>query len=117
MLDRPLSPGDIAVLVGRLRGRLRSEPGLVVTCDVERIAPSDIATLDALARLALAIGRCGCRLRLTHASSDLRDLLRLAGLTRVLPCAELAVEVVGQPEQREEPLRVEEERDAGDPSV
>ena len=117
VLDEPLAPGDVAVLLERIRAAPGAVPGSVVMCDVEHVATPDIGTVDALAQLALAIRRGGCRMRLVHASPDLRELLGLAGLTRVLPCGELPVEVVGEPEQREEPLRVEEERHAGDAAV
>ena len=117
VLDGRISAGDVPALVERLRPELAAGSTPLVTCDVERVAPTDIGTVDALARLALAIRRCGARMRIERASPELRDLLGLAGLRRVVPCDDLFVEVVGQPEQREEPLGVQEERDPADPPV
>jgi anti-anti-sigma regulatory factor len=59
----------------------------VVVCDVSALAGSDLATVDALAGLALVARRLGCRVRLRHASPELRELLALAGLADVVPCA------------------------------
>jgi hypothetical protein len=69
----------------------------------------DIGTVDALARLHLSARRLGWRLRLREASVELRELIELAGLSRVL-----GVEPVGQPEEREVALDVEERIQAGD---
>jgi hypothetical protein len=64
---------------------------------------ADIRTVDALARIRLAGKRLGFGVRLTP-TEELLQLLELCGL----------VEVLGQAEQREEPLRLEEERQLGD---
>lgn len=45
---------------------------------------ADAVALDALARVALSLRRCGYQLRLCHASSELLELIELAGLTRAL---------------------------------
>jgi len=63
----------------------------------------DIATVDALARLQLTARRLGWRLRLRNVSVELGELIELAGLTGVL-----GVEPVGQPEEGEVTLDVEE---------
>jgi hypothetical protein len=117
VLDGPICAGDVPALVERLRPELAAGSKPLVTCDVEHVAPTDIGTVDALARLALALRHCGARMRIERASPELRGLLGLAGLRGVVPCDDLFVEVVGQPEQREQLLGVEEERDAGDLSV
>jgi len=76
----------------------------------------DLATVDALARLQLIARRLGCKIELRDAPDKLREILALAGLGDVVPCAErLPVEVRGQAEQREEPRGVEEEADPADP--
>jgi hypothetical protein len=62
----------------------------------------DLRLVDLLARLRLATGA-----RLVRAPRELWELLELCGL----------VEVVGQPEEREEPLRVEKERQLDDPAL
>lgn len=65
---------------------------------------ADLGTVDALARIRLAGRRLGFEVRLTP-TEELLELLELCGL----------VEVLWQPEQREEPLGVEEEGELGDP--
>ncbi len=81
-----------------------------IVCDVSGVAANAVA-LDALARLQLHARRLGMRVRLRGASTDLLDLLDLAGLREVL-----GVESGGQVEEREERLGVEEERELGDPT-
>jgi anti-anti-sigma regulatory factor len=54
-----------------------------LVCDLSGIQPS-AATVDALARLALALRRQGSRLRLRHASPELVELIELMGLAEVL---------------------------------
>jgi hypothetical protein len=66
----------------------------------------DLGTIDALARLRLAGKRLGFEVRLTP-TEELLELIELAGL----------VDVLGEPEEREEPLGVEEERQLGDSAV
>jgi hypothetical protein len=66
----------------------------------------DLRTVDALARLRLAGKRLGFDVRLTP-TEELLELIELAGL----------VEVLWQPEEREQPLGVEKERQLGDSAV
>jgi STAS domain len=90
----------------------------VAVCNVIAIAHLGLHAVDALARLQLEARRRGHRIALSNASPALVDLVDFAGLSSVLPClesADLIVEVERQPEEREEPLRVKEERDAADP--
>ena len=108
---------DVAALCGRIARMLAGGPVEVVVCDVGALAHPDVGTIDALARLQLTSRRLGCRVRLLHASVELRELLDLTGLAGVLPCLPESAEAVGQTEEWEEPLRVEEERDAADPAV
>jgi hypothetical protein len=81
------------------------------SCDV-RWLPADAAAVDALARLQLAGRRVGMELRLRNASPELVSLVAFIGLGEVL-----RVEVERQPEEREQCLRVEEERELGDPAA
>ncbi|HEX9416270.1 MAG TPA: hypothetical protein VF895_06140 [Gaiellaceae bacterium] len=83
----------------------------MIVCDVQALSP-DLVAVDALARLQLSVRRLGQEIRLRHASAELRDLLNLVGLRDVL-----RVEFEGQPEQREERLGVEEERELDDPAA
>ncbi|HEU5362364.1 MAG TPA: hypothetical protein VFU56_03435 [Gaiellaceae bacterium] len=68
--------------------------------------------VDALARLQLAARRGGYRIEVSNAPDELVELVELAGLREVL-----GVEPRRQPEQREERLGVEEERELDDPAV
>ena len=52
-------------------------------CDLSGAKPT-AATVDALARFALSLSRCGCRLRVRHASPELRELIAFMGLTDAL---------------------------------
>jgi hypothetical protein len=54
-----------------------------LVCDLSGVQPS-AATVDALARLALALKRQGSRLRLRHASPELVELIAFMGLAEVL---------------------------------
>jgi anti-anti-sigma regulatory factor len=69
----------------------------------------DLAVVDTLARLALAERRSGRKLRLVTVPRELGELLVLTGLDGVL-----GVEPRREAEEREERVRVEEERDLGD---
>ena len=64
----------------------------------------DLAIVDTLARLRLAGRRLGFDLRL-YPSPELSELIDFVGLADAL----------GQAEQREKALRVEEERELDDP--
>lgn len=89
-----------------------------LVCDVRGLTTPDCTTVDALARLQLTARRLGRHVCLRHASRELVELLTLSGLSDVLPCeAGSGVEVGGEGEEREEPGGVQEERDAGDPTV
>ena len=84
------------------------EPGPVVV-DASVLAPN-VATIDLLARLQLAAHRLGRHVLLRGPSGDLRKLIVFAGLDEVL-----RVEPSREPEQREQPLGAEEERQLLDP--
>jgi hypothetical protein len=72
----------------------------------------NLATIDALARLQLAAHRAELALQLRDAPPELLELISFVGLDEVL-----RVEAVGQAEEREERLRVEEEAELDDPAV
>ena len=82
-----------------------------LSCQVGALE-ADAATLDLLARLQLSARRLGIEVRLLGVSPELRELIAFAGLT----CA-LRVEVEREPEEREEPLDVEEEGQLDDPAA
>ncbi len=48
------------------------------------MAPLDLRAVDELCRLALTAQRLGCRVRLDGATTELRDLLDLAGVSGLL---------------------------------
>jgi hypothetical protein len=73
---------------------------------------ADLRTVEALARLQLVARRLGCELRLRHAPADLLRLIEFSGLSEVL-----RLEPGWEAEEREDPRRVEEERELDDPSV
>ncbi len=82
-----------------------------IVCDVSAL-DSDAVTIDTLARLQLSSRRVGCELRLRHASRELQELLAFVALDEVL-----RLEAGGQPEEREQRVGVEEERELDDPSA
>jgi len=83
----------------------------MVILNCAQLDPS-IAAVDHIARLRLCMRRGGYQLCLANVSEELRRVIRLAGLE-----ACLGVEVQGQPEEREQLRRVEEEGDLPDPSA
>ena len=108
-LSGRIGPNDGPDLCGRVQEASVAHEGVPVCCDCDGIADPDVGTVDTLARMALAARRHGSRLQLRETRQELRELLDLVGLE------DLAVEVVGQPEEREVALGVEEEGDSGDP--
>lgn len=79
----PIARDDVPGLCERVRGLLGRAGAEIAFCDVSDVEP-DAVTVDALARLQLAARRRGCRVRLRHASSELRELVAFMGLTDVL---------------------------------
>jgi anti-anti-sigma regulatory factor len=108
---------DVPKLCVRIRALVAARDARHVVCDVSALAPADLPTIDALARLTLTTRRIGCELRLRNPSSALTDLLGLVGLAEALLSPPSALEPVGQAEEREESGGVEEERDPADPAV
>ena len=83
--------------------------------DVRDVDP-DAVTVDALARLQLAARRLSCRLLLRNASPELLELVAFMGLADVL--RNRARSRAGrQPEEREQRVGVEEERELDDLAV
>lgn len=73
--------------------------------DCGSLQASDLAEVDRMARLHLALKRLGFELCLTNPSSSLLKLIGFCGLACVL-----RVESRGETEEREQPCRVEEEK-------
>lgn len=80
----PISRADLPGLCERVCGLLEESDADIVLCDVHGVEP-DAVTVDALARLQLAVRHHGCRVRLCSTSRALRDLVSFMGLTDVLP--------------------------------
>jgi hypothetical protein len=85
---------------------------LSVGLDCSELPESDLAVVDALARLRLELVRQHIDLRLSNPGEGLRDLIRFAGLAEVL-----CVEPGGEVPEREEALGVKEEGQLGDPTA
>lgn len=66
-----------------LSGRAADQP-LSVALDVGHLERADLATIDALARIALEVRRGDGRVQLRGACPELSELIELAGLRRVL---------------------------------
>jgi anti-anti-sigma regulatory factor len=112
VLSGPISPSDVPVVCERARSELERSGAEVLVCDVAALTHPDAVTIEALARLQLTARRLGRRMRLRDPSPELAGLLDLFGLADVL-----GVEPGRQPEEREQPLRVEERVEMGDPPV
>ena len=116
LIGGPIARADGPALAESARALLAGSGTDTLVCDVGAVVRADLAAVDALARVQLAARRLGCRMLLQRASPELRELLAYAGLTEALPLRPaLRLEPQRQPEEREERLRVEEEREPGDP--
>ena len=115
VISGPLTPADAAALCERARSELERSGAEVLVCDVAALTHPDAGTIEALARLQLTARRLGRQVRLRDPSRELRELLDLFGLP--LPRDVLRVEPRRQPEEREQPLGVEERVEMGDPPV
>jgi anti-anti-sigma regulatory factor len=80
----PLLRSDLPGLYQRACRLLAHAGPETVVCDVTGL-PGDAVAADALARLALAGRRHGCRFVLRGSSEQLRALLEFMGLAEVLP--------------------------------
>ena len=107
LLRPPLDRDDIPELCEQLAMLIAFTGVAVVSCDVGHFEQPDAVLVDALARFQLTARRLGARLELARASRSLRLLLALVGLGQL----------GWEPEEREDPLGVEEVVDPGDPAV
>jgi hypothetical protein len=115
VIERPIADGDVALLCARLR-RLAGEDGggggREFTCDARVLAP-DAVSVNALMRLQYTARRLGCSLRVMHASPELALLLAFCGLAEVARLGS-GLETQWEPEELEQPLRVQERVDGDD---
>jgi len=77
----PIARDDLPGLWRRVRPVMAESGAPTLLCDVREVAP-DAVTVDALCRLQLAARRH--KVRLSHASQELLDLVAFMGLTEVL---------------------------------
>ena len=84
----------------------------VIDVDCASIACPDLGHVEWLARLWLQARRRGYDLNLRNARPELVDLIGFCGLAAVL-----RVDAGGEPEEREQARRVEEEGELGDAPV
>ncbi|MGK5532533.1 STAS domain-containing protein [Streptomyces sp. URMC 129] len=109
----PVTRDDVPGMCERLAAHARRSGAAVLTVDVAALAAppgagaSNAVTIEALARMRLTAKRLGCQVRFLHVGGGLQGLLGWLGLG----------EVGGQPEEREEPLGVQEGVDPGDAAV
>jgi hypothetical protein len=80
-----------------------------VCLDCGQFGQPTAATVDQIARIHLAMRRCGCSLELKNADPCLLELIAFVGLGEVL-----RVESRRQAEEREQSGRVEEEGELDD---
>jgi hypothetical protein len=90
---------------------MAATPPAPIVVDVGALAP-DAVTINVLARLQLSALRLGRRVQLRNVSDELQKLLVFAGLAEVL-----GLQPGRQPEEREQRLGVEEERELDNPAA
>ncbi len=90
-VDGPITRADIPQLCAALQALLEAGDVETVDCAVGVCVRPDAVTVDALARLQLTATRVGCRLRLCHASAELRELIGLMGLRAAMRSERRAV--------------------------
>jgi ABC-type transporter Mla MlaB component len=82
-ISGPLARADLPRLFARACQLLEGDGVELLRCEVSGLA-ADAVAVDALARLALAARRRGCRVALRGASAELRELVEFMGLAGVL---------------------------------
>jgi hypothetical protein len=110
MALRAVSRADVKAACERLHALAGGGDLDAIDCDVSGLA-AEVAAVDALARLALVARRLGCPLKVHRASPELRDLVELCGLSAALGVVRWNGR---QPEEREQPVDVEERVDPDD---
>ena len=84
VIDCPIERVEIPDLCERFRTLLSDAPAGRVLCHVRDPCALDAVTVEALVRLKLTARRVGCQFIVVDAADDLRDLVELMGLRRVL---------------------------------
>ena len=117
VVGSPIAPADLSTLCSGVRARVERSTAEVVVIDLGGV-DADAVTVDAMARLALVARRLGRAVELRDPPPALLELLAFTGLDAVVAGSgdELRVELQGEPEEREDPLDVEEEAELDDPA-
>lgn len=84
MLVGTVTPAGMPSLCDRVVAALLTSGAEVVTCDVSGVEATDVATVDALARMQLTARRQGGSIRLRRPSRMLQSLIFLTGLSEVV---------------------------------
>ncbi len=105
---------DLCAYAGSVLARAAGQP---ITCDVGGLGRPDLVAVDILARLHLKARHYGTSLKLSNASRELQELLRLAGLDRVLLDRSATSFGLGRQTEQGEELGVDEDVDGADPTV
>ena len=82
-IDGPIARNNLPRLCDQVCALFDRTGADIALCDVTEIEP-DAVSVDALARLQLAVRRRGCQAGLRGASTELLDLLAFMGLRDVL---------------------------------
>ncbi|MBW3577117.1 MAG: STAS domain-containing protein [Actinobacteria bacterium] len=117
VIDGRLAPSQAAPVCAALHAALSGSAARAVVCRGEGLAHPDLTTVDVLARLVATARRSGCAVRIENPSERLRELIRFAGLELRFASCWSGVQPWGQPEQREQPGRVEESVEPDDHPV
>jgi ABC-type transporter Mla MlaB component len=88
-IGRRSGAGDLAVWCAQIESLLTAGGADVVACDVAHLDGSAGTVIHALVRLQLTARRCGGAIQLFRPPAALLELLRIAGLTDVLPVSDL----------------------------
>ena len=79
----PIARPDVSGLCDHVSELLEMSGASTALCDVRRVEP-DAVSVDALARIRLVAREHGCDVKVHGASDDLRSLIALMGLQKVL---------------------------------
>ena len=108
---------DAQALADLVRDLLDDCGASLAICDVGMVHEPGAAAVDLICRIRLITRRLGVELEVRAASAEFGELLFLMGLSDVVPVARSGVGVERQPEKRDHPRGVKEERDPADPPV
>lgn len=85
-VGRAVTAADVPDLCVRAAAAAATAGSRSVACDLQEVGETDLGTVDALARLTLTLARSGLDVHFLAAPADLRALVELVGLRRVVRC-------------------------------